>query len=971
MNELLFATLLVTGLLILVATLDDILVDLMVLWRRSDRLPTLEARSILDGDPPRIAVFVANWHEEEVLEGMVEGNLARIDYPRLTLVLGVYPNDTGTREIAERLERRHPGAVRVIVNRCAGPTSKGQMLNEMFARMFADRATAPDIVVLHDSEDVIAPRSFEIYAEACRDSAMVQVPVFSLDSRDRSMVGSTYMEEFAERHTREMALRADLGAFVPSAGVGTALRKDLVLHFLETRGHVLQPGSVTEDYILGAEAHEAGFATTFRAVRDAAEPGAPIVATREYFPKDFWGSVRQKTRWVYGITFEGTRRIGWKGQHGWNLFFLYRDRKGAIANLLPLASLLLLLVGLLVGFNLRRVPAWQLALLWPVLVLNTISILIRVWFKARAFHAVYREHDVLGILLRWPVAMVVNAVAVARAWRTFVIESRLASRPIAWAKTRHELPALFGSLAAVGTGLQPALAKVRRRSILRLQTGSARYLASGLALATIIALASSYLRKPRTFTSDDHVAAAKAARVVIARLEEGDRQLVALANDARSRLPKLAWLDAKRVIPQGNSSIVGDVISSSEVAAVAPFEESAAIRALAELSIAGVEVSELAILTKSRRQRGTAAVLIPDDEARFKLAGQSAPGGGSQEPVSTEVAREGMEARKLASQSLAAIDVGHWRILDSARRRQAKDIELLSALPEGQVMPAPGLADSRVDKPGAEGAEARRLARQTIEDRAGREQGILSRSRPQAAPETTVPAANPPDAGLQAAREVAAASIARAHEADERVLGMARDRQAVLAATPKPPEMTAEQPSPAEASAGPADDIGIEQSAIAAGEAKRRTDVAIAAAVRTETDILAQAGAARDHAGRERPSDLILVARASVRADVMQSHHAHNARIIAALLDASPISATPINARGTATGAVKAAQDAVNRWLSARKLTVSDLGRGPLRSPCGPRLCVDGILGAQTKAVLLAVWQRDQSFGRAQGARRN
>lgn len=973
MSELLFATLLVTGLLILVATLDDILVDLMVLWRGSDRLSPFAAGSASVANPPRIAVFVANWHEEDVLEEMVEGNIARIDYPQLKLILGVYPNDTATRAIAEKLERRHPGAVEVIVNRCSGPTSKGQMLNEMFARVFENRATAPDIVVLHDSEDVIAPRSFEIYADACRESAMVQVPVFSLDSRDRSMVGATYMEEFAERHTREMALRAELGAFVPSAGVGTALRKDLVVHFLETRGHVLQPGSVTEDYILGAEAHVAGFKTTFRAVRDATEPGAPIIATREYFPKDFWGSIRQKTRWVYGITFEGTRRIGWKGQRGWNLFFLYRDRKGAIANLLPLASLLLLVVGLIVGFNLRRAPAWQLALLWPVLALNTISILVRVWFKARAFHAVYREHDVLGILLRWPVAMVVNAVAVARAWRTFVVESRWASRPIAWAKTRHELPALFGSLSAVGTGLQPALANARRPSLLRLDNRSRGYLASGLALALLVALLSSYLRQPRTFTSEDHLAAAEAARVVIARLEEGERELVSLAVDARSRLARLAWLDADRTVSGGKPSIVGDVIAHPETAAAAPFEEGDAIRALAELSIARVEVSELAILTKSRRQRPALDVLEPGDEADFKLAGQSATGSDPRQPAGAEATREGMAARKLATQSLAAIDVEQWRILDIARRRQANDIELLSALPEGQVMPVPGLAGAPPESAAVEAVEARRLARQTLEERAGREQEILARTRSQLAAESTEPSTRQPAGDAQMAQELSAASLARSKEVDDGVLAAARDRAlAALTTAPQPPEMAARQSSPTEATVGETDAVGGERSALAAGEARRLADVAISAAVRSEADILARAGAAGDAMGLDRPHALVVVIGVGARAGALQSYHDRNARIIAALLHVPSVSATPINARGTATRAVKAAQHAVNQWLAERKLTLSDLGRGEAaRSPCGARLCVDGILGAQTKAVLLAVWQRDRSFGRANSARRN
>jgi adsorption protein B len=77
---------------------------------------------------PNTAVFIANWREEGVLGRMVEGNLARIQIPEISLYLGVYPNDTATLGVAKALEAKHPDRVRVIVNRLSGPTSKGQML---------------------------------------------------------------------------------------------------------------------------------------------------------------------------------------------------------------------------------------------------------------------------------------------------------------------------------------------------------------------------------------------------------------------------------------------------------------------------------------------------------------------------------------------------------------------------------------------------------------------------------------------------------------------------------------------------------------------------------------------------------------------------------------------------------------------------------------------------------------------------
>jgi len=114
------------------------------------------------GTIPKTAVFVANWHEEDVLGKMVEGNLARIQAPEVSIFVGVYPNDTGTVRVAKELEAKHD-RVNVIINTLPGPTSKGQMLNEMFSQVFSSD-DCPDMAVLHDSEDIIDPRTFQIYA---------------------------------------------------------------------------------------------------------------------------------------------------------------------------------------------------------------------------------------------------------------------------------------------------------------------------------------------------------------------------------------------------------------------------------------------------------------------------------------------------------------------------------------------------------------------------------------------------------------------------------------------------------------------------------------------------------------------------------------------------------------------------------------------------------------------------------------
>ncbi|HEY7299115.1 MAG TPA: glycosyl transferase family protein [Xanthobacteraceae bacterium] len=425
------------ALLICVSSVDDLFIDLLAICIVRHRLSS----SSCQAGSRATAVFVANWHEEDVLEKMVQGNLARIEDPKIKIVLGVYPNDTATRQVAEQLAYRYPERVRAVVNTLPGPTSKGQMLNEMFRQVFMG-ADAPELVVLHDSEDVIDPRSFEIYGTYVDEYDFVQIPVFSLNCR--SLVGATYMDEFAERHTREMVVRDALGAAIPSAGVGTCMTKRLVRHFLGQRGTVLATGCVTEDYILGIEAKRAGFRAAFAAASESAARYGEFVATREFFPQGFWASVKQKTRWVFGINFEAMHKLGWKADL-WDSYFFIRDRKGMLTSFLPPISVALIVLFLLGAYDLDQLPAELEPSLSAVLWINVVALNLRFVFRILAFRHVYGRYDLTGVLLRWSVAVAVNALAVARAWKLYFFDSALASRPIVWAKTQHEVPIDFSS----------------------------------------------------------------------------------------------------------------------------------------------------------------------------------------------------------------------------------------------------------------------------------------------------------------------------------------------------------------------------------------------------------------------------------------------------------------------------------------------------------------------------------------------
>jgi glycosyl transferase family 2 len=418
-----------------VSSLDDAFIDLLALGIVRSRSPRLGERPV---SIPNTGVFIANWHEEDVLGRMVEGNLARVQIPQVSFFLGVYPNDTETLRVARELETKHPDRVRVIVNRLAGPTSKGQMLNEMFSQVF-ERADGPDLVVLHDSEDIIDGRTFQVYAAYAQDHDFIQVPVFSLNRDKGAHVASTYMDEFAERHTREMIVRNAVGASIPSAGVGTCMSKKLIKHFLSMRGQVLMSGTVTEDYILGIEAKRAGFKSAFAAVSVDADEGLDYVATREFFPKSLEASIKQKTRWVYGINFEAMHKLGWEGDF-WDRYFFIHDRKGMIANFLPATSLVLLGLLLLGYFDLDDISPDLEPALSILFSMNFVALVARYLIRVAACRQVYGRYDWIGVALRWPVSLYINMVAALRAWKIYLGESQLATRSIGWSKTVHELP---------------------------------------------------------------------------------------------------------------------------------------------------------------------------------------------------------------------------------------------------------------------------------------------------------------------------------------------------------------------------------------------------------------------------------------------------------------------------------------------------------------------------------------------------
>lgn len=434
----------------LIFTVDDLFIDLYALVKRiKPQLVNVDFIAKIKNTPEKnIAIIVANWKEADVIGPMIRGNLRSIDYNKYTFFIGIYPNDTLTWEAARKLEELYPHKVVVVVNTQNGPTSKGQMLNEMARHIFqAEHKTGLkfDLMLMQDSEDVLHRYSLSLMNYFSSFADFVQIPVFSFNVPAKSLIGGVYIDEFAESHTKDLLVREALGAAVPSAGVGTLLSRELVMSLQDYQeGDFLKEDTLTEDYHLGMMTKELGFKSKFACVEYEKDNGQrEFIATREYFPSHFQASMRQKSRWTLGIAFQGVDNLQWRGAPI-DRYFMWRDRRGPWNSILIILSTLLLALFVAArsfGFvpELLSHPAFQ-----TLLMFNMVNMAVRMIQRMRAVARTNARQHVFLVPVRWLLANVINIGATYKAYRQYQEGLRTGKRPV-WIKTEHRLPEHFGN----------------------------------------------------------------------------------------------------------------------------------------------------------------------------------------------------------------------------------------------------------------------------------------------------------------------------------------------------------------------------------------------------------------------------------------------------------------------------------------------------------------------------------------------
>lgn len=436
-----------------IAGLDDFLVDILFLARRwwrniiiYSRHPRMTTATLPSSEKPgRIAIFVPAWGEAEVIGPMLRNALNQWREGDYRIFVGAYPNDRATLDalapIAEGEER-----LIVCINERHGPTTKADCLNLQWRAMLQEESrtgVAFKAVVLHDAEDVVHADEIRLFDLMIDRFQLVQLPVLPLPGHGgwwSRAIANHYCDEFAESHGKYMTIREAMGASVPSAGVACAFERATLDKLIDPKnGGPFDPASLTEDYEVGLRIKNMGGRGVFVRMRDGA---GELVATREYFPDNLDAAVKQKARWMVGISLAGWDRMGWQGgvTERW---MRIRDRRAAIAAFVLLAAYLALLL-----WGMLTVASWfglvsahqSSALIEPLLWLNFLFMIWRLAMRAIFVSRSYGWRYGLGAIPRSIIANLIAMLAARRA--IFLYLDSLFGKPLVWDKTQHRFPPL-------------------------------------------------------------------------------------------------------------------------------------------------------------------------------------------------------------------------------------------------------------------------------------------------------------------------------------------------------------------------------------------------------------------------------------------------------------------------------------------------------------------------------------------------
>lgn len=450
----------------LLSGLDDLFIDIYYWLHRLYRKLFLRRKihPVTETDLVRnpekwTAIWIPAWHEHEVIDRMLHNTIESLAYSKYDIFIGTYPNDKETQLAVESVCERYSQVNKVVCPN-PGPTNKADCLNQIYQAMLLtekERGVHYEVVVMHDAEDIIHPLELQFLNWLIPRKDMVQLPVIPLEMPAWKLTAGTYLDEFAENHSKDLFVRERLGPVIPSAGVGTGFSRALLDDVAQVRGNRLfNIDTLTEDYEFGFSLlrfNRRGILARFTVLRhqmftrgvwrkrQEVRQVRELIAVREFFPDRFRLALRQKSRWVLGISLQGWKIVGWQGGF-WGKYMLYRDRKSLITNVINALGYLVL------GYWLAMLlfqPRSHLFLLvpskwiWDVIVADTVLMINRLVQRIVAVHGIAGWKQALLSVPRAIVGNAINFCATVVALYQFAVAQRT-GRTVAWRKTAHAFP---------------------------------------------------------------------------------------------------------------------------------------------------------------------------------------------------------------------------------------------------------------------------------------------------------------------------------------------------------------------------------------------------------------------------------------------------------------------------------------------------------------------------------------------------
>lgn len=462
----------VIAIVISISSIDDLIIDLAYWVRRFFRFVTIYRKhpkmlysQLFSIEEKPLAIMVPAWQETGVIGKMAELAAVTLDYENYHIFVGTYPNDPETQLDVDKVCAVFPNVHKVVCAR-PGPTSKADCLNNVLDAILQFELLAKlefAGFILHDSEDVVSPLELRLYNYLLPKNDLIQIPVYPFEREWYNFTCMHYLDEFAELHGKDVVVREALAGQVPSAGVGTCFSRAAVLALLEDGdGIAFDAQSLTEDYDIGIRLKAKGLKeifVRFPAILDDSKEArkklligqsireSNVICVREYFPDTLATAIRQKSRWITGIVFQGYKTHRWSKNPILN-YFLWRDRKGAITNFISFMATVILFQLIVLWLYQNFWPGayhflsifesseWLVGFLWLNFFLMMNRILQRIFFVSTYYGLAQGLLSIPRLL--W--GNYINFMANLKAVKQVLAHGDV--RRIAWDKTTHDFPTI-------------------------------------------------------------------------------------------------------------------------------------------------------------------------------------------------------------------------------------------------------------------------------------------------------------------------------------------------------------------------------------------------------------------------------------------------------------------------------------------------------------------------------------------------